>query len=308
MKSNRSQRALKRAGIACAMVALVFQLGCPGTPENDEFGSYEDTDERELYQEAQSALRTQNYSTAIDRLEVLESHFPFGSYAEQAKLDTIYAFFMQGDYASASEAATSFIDNHPQDRSVDYAYYMRGLCSYERNRGFFDRFLGAPEYTRDITNARTAFLEFSEFLEKFPNSLYAKDASLRMVYLRNSIARSELNIAMFYLTRSAYPAAIKRASGVIESFPTADVIPDALAILVESNYKLGLNDAANDSLRILKLNFPDYEGFNRAGELELDYAAQQQDRSFLSLISFNLLGREKAPPPLRVEFVPGESN
>ena len=279
---------------------LAIALLVPGCGTgNKEQADEEDTDEQELYREAQASIRSANYSTAVKRLELLESHFPFGSYAEQAKLDTIFSYFMQSDFESAAAAAESFIEAHPQHQNVDYAYYLKGLSSYESNRGFFDRLLGAPEYMRDVTNARRSFGEFKEFLERFPNSLYAKDAQLRMVHLRNIIARAEINIASFYLTRDAHVAALKRATAVVEEFPKADVVPDALAIMVEANHKLGLEDAADDSLRILTLNFPTYRGFNAEGDLILDYAGNYRDRSFLSMVSFGLLGKNNVPPPLR---------
>ena len=124
-----------------------------------------------------------------------------------------------------------------------------------------------------------------------------------MVHLRNIIARAEINVAVFYLARDANVAALKRASAVVEEFPQSDVVPDALAILVEANYKLGLEKAADDSLRILALNFPEYQGFNDEGELEIDYARKLRDQSFLSMITFGLLGRDRTPP-LRANSAP----
>ncbi len=279
------------------LVLSLAMSGC-GFSKKDK-GEELETDEQELYLEAQNSIRSANYSTAVGQLELLESHFPFGAYAEQAKLDTIFSYFMQSDFESAGAAAETFIEAHPQHQNVDYAYYLKGLASYESNRGFFDRFLGAPEYMRDVSNARRSFGEFKEFIEKFPNSLYAKDAQLRMVHLRNIIARSEISIAEFYLTRDANVAALKRASAVIEEFPKSDAVPDALAIMVEANHKLGLDKSADDSLRILTLNFPDYPGFNANGELVLDYASNLEDKSFLSMVSFGLLGNKPLPPPLR---------
>ena len=277
---------------------VISILGCGFGNKDEEDES--DANEQLLYEEAQQAIRSANYATAVEQLELLESHFPFGVYAEQAKLDSIFSYFMQSDFESARIAADGFIEAHPQHQNVDYAYYLKGLASYESNRTFFDRFLGSPEYTRDVSSARRSFAEFKEFLELFPNSLYAKDAQYRMIHLRNIIAEAELNIAVFYLSRDAYVAALNRATTVVEELPFANVIPNALAIMVEANYKLGLEDAADDALRILRLNFPDYKGFNRDGELVLDYASEMDDQNFLSMISFGLLGRKDVPPPLSV--------
>ena len=297
--SNRLNVPRATVSLGLLMSSVILLVGCAGNqiPDDPDLSLVSET---ELYDVSQRAMRSRNFATAVEKLELLESHFPFGPYAEQAKLDTIFSYFMQSDFQSAGAAADTFIRTHPQHQNVDYAYYLKGLSSYESNRTFFDRFLGAPEHLRDVSAARQSFTEFSELLMRFPNSLYAKDARLRMVHLRNIMARHEIEIAEFYLARDAYVAAMNRANGVVENFPNTEMIPDALAILVETNVKLGLEREANDALRVLRLNFPDYRGFNDEGDLVLDYARARQDRSFLNLLTFGILGREEIPPPLRV--------
>lgn len=270
-----------------------------GKKDNQDDASVEST-EQQLYERAQTALRVGNYLDGIERLESLESNFPFGRYAEQAQLELIYANFMRTNYDGAIASAERFINLHPQHTSVDYAYYMKGLSSFQRDRGFFDQLLGTPEALRDVSNARKAFLDFDAFLSKFPDSLYSKDAYLRMKYLRNVLAESELNIAFFYLRRDAWVSAANRARAVIEHFPQSSSVPDALAVLVETNYKLELYDASDDALKILALNFPDYPAFDEDGKLIIQNKIRNQDRSFVNIFTFGLLDRPKMPS--RLEF------
>ena len=260
-----------------------------------------DSRDKTLYDEAQWSLRNGDYASAIDRLELLESHFPFGRYAEQAQLELIYAHFMRTDYDTAVFVADRFISLHPQHQNADYAYYMRGLSNFQRDRGFFDRLLGTPEPLRDVTSARTAFAQFEELLTNFPNSYYAPDAQRRMFYLRNVLAEAELHVAYFYLHRDAWISAINRAREVIEHFPKSAVVPRALVVVIEANHKLGLEDAANDALEILALNFPDYEGFNDDGELVIRRPIRNKDRSLLNTITLGLLDRPKSAAVLKLE-------
>ena len=131
---------------------ILIVSGCGlGSKKQDE---EEDANDQLLYQEAQKSIRNANYATAVEQLELLESHFPFGAYAEQAKLDTIFSYFMQSDFESAAAAADSFIQSHPQHQNVDYAYYLKGLSSYESNRGFFDRFGMFPTLENHLVNSR----------------------------------------------------------------------------------------------------------------------------------------------------------
>lgn len=284
---------------------FVLLSGCAffgsGNKANDEDQQEGESRDKTLYDEAQLNLQNGDYTSAIERLELLEAHFPFGRYAEQAQLELIYAHFMSTDYDTAILAADRFINLHPQHQNADYAYYMKGLSNFQRDRGFFDRLLGTPEPLRDVTSARSAFAEFEELLTKFPNSMYSRDAQRRMHYLRNVLAEAELHVAYFYVRRDAWISAINRAREVIEHFPKSAVVPRALVVLIEANHKLGLEDAADDALEILALNFPEYEGFNDDGELVIRSTVRNKDRSFLNTITLGLLDRPKSAAVLKLE-------
>ncbi len=289
----------------CALIPFVGKRS--EDPQQDE----EDVSEQILYEHAQSSLLAGNYIDAIDRLELLESHFPFGRYAEQAQMELIYANFMRTDFDTSIVAADRFLNLHPQHPNADYAYYMKGLANYQRDRGFFDRLLGTPEPLRDVTSARQAFVDFENFLSLYPASIYAKDAQLRMIYLRNVLAESELNVALFYLRRDAWVSAITRARNIVENFPQSSAVPRALAVMVEANHKLELPEASNDALEVLALNFPDYSGFDENGNLVIEASARNSDRSFLNAVTFGILDRPErrgrvllTPPKLDVPLPP----
>lgn len=269
--------------------------------EQEEF----QTSEQILYQSAQDSLATGNYNFGAEKLQRLEARFPFGRYAEQAQLELIYAYYMSNTHDSAQSAADRFIRLHPQHPSVDYAYYMRGLTAYSGSRGMFERIFPSDQSMRDVTDARQAFVDFSEFLNRFPDSDYAKDAYHRMVYLRNLLAESEIDVASYYMTRDAWVAASNRAREVIENYSTTPSVPDALAILVECNYRLGLPDSANDALRVLAINYPDYRGFDDEGNLILEDAIKNRDRSWVNLMTFGLIDRPDVPPPIEIRHPEG---
>ncbi len=268
--------------------------------EDDEGEENMETSEQVLYRRAQSGLRTGNYTESITRLQRLEARFPFGRYAEQAQLELIYANHMTRDIDAAQAAANRFIRLHPQHPNVDYAYYMKGLTSLAMDRGSFSRFMKSDSARRDVSHLKQAFADFSELVTRYPRSEYAKDARQRMIHLRNVLAQSEVHIATYYLERGAYVAAANRARHVIENYPQTPAVPDALAVLVEANWKLGLADAANDALKVLALNFPDYPGFDEDGQLVLKNVVERRQRSWLNIATFGLLSRPDSPPPLKI--------
>lgn len=270
-------------------------------PDTGEQEIVEDeTSEQILYRRANTSLKTGNYSLGINRLQQLEARFPFGRYAEQGQLELIYAHYMSVDLESVEASADRFIRLHPQHPNIDYAYYMRGLAAFTGNRSVLDRFFGGEESRRDMSGAEVAFAYFSEFLNRFPDSEYAKDAHQRMVYLRNLLAQAEVDIASYYLSRDAHVAAANRARAVVENYSKTPSVPEALAILIESNYKLGLTEAANDSLRVLAMNYPDYRAFDENGNLVLEEAIANRDRSWINIMTFGLVDRPNVPPPLQI--------
>ena len=284
---------------ACAMAGA----GCAWMPfvgDDDEEDIEAETSEQALYRRAQAGLRSGNYKNSITRLQRLEARFPFGRYAEQAQLELIYANHMARDLDAAQSAAERFIRLHPQHPNVDYAYYMKGLTALAGDRSSSSRFMRTELSQRDVSNARQAFANFSELVNRYPASEYASDAQQRMIYLRNVLADAEVYVATYYLSRGAYVAAANRARHVIENYPQTQAVADALAVLVESNWKLDLEDAARDSLRVLALNFPDYRSFDDEGKLVLANVLERRRRSWLNVMTFGLLGRVDAPPPLEI--------
>ena len=81
-----------------------------------------------------------------------------------------------------------------------------------------------------------------------------------MEFLRNLLARYEINVANYYLDREAYLAAVNRGRYVVENYQQSPAVPDALAIMVQSYQLLGMRELANESLKVLKLNYPEYPG------------------------------------------------
>ena len=288
-----------------AAAATLSLSGCESLGNLWPFGDDEDeevaeTSEQVLYRSAQSSLRSGNYTSAIAKLDALETRFPFGSYAEQAQLELIYAQFMAYDQDAAIRAADRFIRLHPQHANVDYAYYLRGLAQFESGRGYIDRIAAAEVANRDMSTVEAAFADFNQLVLRYPNSSYAPDAQQRMIYLRNLLAEAELAIADFYMRRGGFIAAANRARYVVENYPGAPATPDALVIIIEANHRLGLTDTANDALRILAANYPNHSGFDNQGNFLLEEVVRNRDRSWVNILTFGLLDRPAAPPPIQI--------
>jgi outer membrane protein assembly factor BamD len=207
-----------------------------------------------LYAEASSELDSSNYARAIEYYEKLEARYPFGRYAMQSQLDIAYAHYRADEPEAAIAAADRFIKLYPQNPYVDYAYYLKGLVNYNRSVGFLDRYIPIDASQRDPGSALDAFVDFSVLVERFPDSRYAEDARQRMLYLRNNLAKHEVNVARYYMRRGAYLAAANRANYVIERFQRTSAVESALEVLIDAYTALGKRELAADAKRVLDLN------------------------------------------------------
>lgn len=244
--------------------------------------------EKQYYESAQKSMRSGNFTKAAEDLEALESHYPVGAYTEQAQLDLIYARFRHVDYAGSSAAADRFIRLHPNHAQVDYALYLKGLADFEADRDALARFMPVKGHARDLGNRIEAFQSFRELLTRFPHSSYGPDARARMTWIRNQLAASELHVARLYARKKAYVSCLNRTRYVVENFPGAPQVPDALVLQAWAYGKLGMPELAAQSRELLKASYPDYKGEDQLTREIID----NDTRSLLNVVTFGLLGND----------------
>ncbi|WP_312342347.1 outer membrane protein assembly factor BamD [Stutzerimonas nitrititolerans] len=254
----------------------------------------ENLGETELYQQAQADLDNKSYTSAITKLKTLESRYPFGRFAEQAQLELIYAYYRNMEPEAARSSAERFIRLHPQHPNVDYAYYLKGLASFDQDRGLLARFLPLDMTKRDPGAARDSFNEFAQLTTRYPNSRYAPDAKARMVYLRNLLAANEIHVAHYYLKRQAYVAAANRGRYVVENFQGTPSVGDGLAVMTEAYQRLKLDDLAASSLETLTLNYPEHASLENGKFVPLEQEAD--NRGWLSRATLGLIESDVEPP------------
>ncbi len=209
----------------------------------------------QFYQRARDELDKGNYLTAIEYYETLESRFPFGKYATQAQIDVAYAYFKFDEPDSAISAIDRFIKLHPRHPSVDYAYYLKGLVNFERGGTVLDIFSERDLSAYDKNLLTTAYNDFRLLVQRFPESRYVADARKRMIYLRNELARADLNIAEHYASRRAWVAVANRTGYILQHFQGTPSIRRALELQLEAYRALELDTLARDTERIIELNY-----------------------------------------------------
>jgi len=215
-----------------------------------------------IYQKGAEKMTDKDYEKAIGYFRKLESRYPHGVYATQAQLEIAYAHYKKQEPVLAVAAADRFIKLHPNHQNVDYAYYLKGIAIFS-DRGIIEKLTKQQVSDRDPRALRDSFMTFKDLVTRYPKSRYVKDATMRMVYLANSLSDHELHVARYYMKRQAYLAAVNRTKYVLENYPNSPGIEEALVVQISAYDLLGLDDLKNDTIRVLKTNYPQSVMFNQ---------------------------------------------
>jgi len=237
-----------------ALILLLTLTACGLFPSPEEYKNSKAESVEVMYADAKEEMENKNYEKAVKDFEALQSRYPYGRYAQQAQLETAYAYFKQNEPESALAAADRFIKQFPNNPHVDYAYYLKGLINFNEDLGLLGSIVKQDLSERDPNAARDAFDAFKELVTRFPDSKYADDSRLRMQYLINALARHEIHVASYYLRRGAYVAAANRAKGVLTDYPQTPATRDALQVMVQAYDALDMKDLRDDAQRVLDQN------------------------------------------------------
>ncbi|MDA3919273.1 MAG: outer membrane protein assembly factor BamD [Salinisphaera sp.] len=258
---------MRKMILALGVIVILGITGCASDKGIDESGyskvplvnregkKLDSADAKRLYESGRDFLTHGQPSKALPLYAEVQARFPFSKYAVQSAVDTVAADYDATDYNQAVDAADQFIKQRPRNPDVPYVYYMRGMSNFKRDNGGL---LGSPPDKRNVAYLKQAFSDFSLLTKNYPDSVYAKDAQLHMIDIRNRVAAFNLGIAEYYLRRHAYVAASRRAQDIITKYQGSDSVPRALEIMEESYAHLELPDLAEDTRAILQTSYPNY--------------------------------------------------
>jgi outer membrane protein assembly factor BamD len=234
-----------------AAAGLLLVLAACGGSKTDV---YVEKPVDDLYNKAMDALVEENYTTAANQFDQVESQHPYSVWATKAQLMQIYAQYEAGGYNDAVIAADRFIQLHPGNRDVAYAYYLKAICYY----------MQIVDVGRDQKLTELALKALDDVVRRFPDSKYARDAKLKLDFTRDHLAGKEMEIGRYYLKRGEYLAAMNRFKRVVDNYQTTTHIPEALERLVECDLALGLNKEAKENAAVLGYNYPGSQWYRDA--------------------------------------------
>jgi outer membrane protein assembly factor BamD len=248
------------------LATLVLLNACAGDKKEEDLPPDEPVET--LYIKGTDALDRGEYKDAAKQFAEVDRQHPYSQWATRAQLMEAYADYQNLDYDEAIKALDQFIELHPGNSDVGYAYYLRALSNYER----------ISDVRRDQTSAREAMKGLQDVISRFPDTDYAKDAVLKIALITDHLAGAEMEVGRFYLNQHLYISAIGRFKTVINKYQTTSHVPEALERLVECYVALGIFDEAKKNAAVLGYNFPGSDWYQNAYDLLKSHGVVMPDK------------------------------
>lgn len=249
-KLNTGKIYMKINLIAAIALALFTLTGCKNKKIDDETVLPSVL----LYNTGKEYLEKGDYKKAAEEFEKVYYQHPGATITPQAELMEAYSLFLAGRYEDAIDVLNIFVQIHPMNEDIAYAYYLRGLSEYMQ--------ISRSEIDQSPTERAKS--SFSELITRYPNTKYAIDAQLKMDLIEDHLAGNEMYTGRYYLIIHNPIAAITRFQNVINNYSTTSQTPEALYRMVEAFLMLGLKDEAVKYASVLGYNYNNSKWYKRA--------------------------------------------
>src|SRR5262249_37566729 len=218
-----------------------------GTSDRDDKDiQYVERPVDQIYKAAWKSIHDGDWDTAAKQFDEVERQHPYSVWARRAMLMSAFCYYQANKYPDAISAADSYIALHPGSHEVAYAFYLKAISLYEQ----------IVDVGRDQTNTEAALVALQDVVQRFPDTEYARDATLKIDLTIDHIAGKEMAVGRYYLQRGDYIGAINRFRIVVEQYQRTTQIAEALERLTEAYYALGIYREAKTAAAVLGTNYP----------------------------------------------------
>ena len=250
-------RAFRRAFFALAASATLILGGCESlglggsgdtaaNDDNKDAEQYQDMPVEQIYDKAWKLIDEDDWVNAAKQFAEVERQHPYSVWARRAMLMSAYCYYEANHYSEAISTADDYISLHPGSKEVAYAFYLKSISLYEQ----------IVDVGRDQTNTEQALVALQDVVQRFPDTEYARDATLKIDLTLDHLAGKEMEVGRYYLMRRDYIGAINRFKVVVEQYQRTSQIAEALERLTEAYYAMGIYSEAQTAAAVLGANYP----------------------------------------------------
>ena len=208
----------------------------------------------EAYQKGKDFLEEGDVLYAAKKFNEAEVLFPQSVWAPKSALMAAYSYYTQDYYGDAIAELERFLKVYPQNKNLDYAYYLLGISYYEQ----------IVDEKKDLQSIIKAKQYFEIVIKDYSTTNYAQDAEFKINFINDTLAAKEMYIGRYYFDKKKWIPAINRFKTVINVHETTIYAQEALHRLVEVHYILGLKDEAKKYANLLGYNYQSSEWYEKS--------------------------------------------
>jgi outer membrane protein assembly factor BamD len=233
----------------CAVLSVLTLSGCSifgGSDDKPKEAVYLERPIDQIYSDAWKKVQNGSWEDAAKQFAEVERQHPYSVWARRASLMSAFCYYQANKYTDAVSAADEYISLHPGSKEVAYAFYLKAVSLYEQ----------IVDVGRDQSNTEAALVALQDVVQRFPDSEYARDATLKIDLTLDHLAGKEMEVGRYYLHQGDYIGAINRFRVVVEQYQRTSQIAEALERLTEAYYALGITKEAQTAAAVLGANYP----------------------------------------------------
>ena len=222
----------------------------------------------EVYQEGITSLEDGDALLAAKKFNEVEVLFPQSLWAPKSALMAAYAYYSRDYYKDSIAELERFLKVYPQNKNLNYVYYLLGICHYEQ----------IVDEKKDLQSIIKAKEYFEIVIKNYPKTDYALDSDFKLDLINDTLATKEMYIARYYFDKKKWIPAINRFKTVVDMYETTIYAEEALHRLVEVYYIIGLIDEAKKYAMLLGYNYQSSQWYEQSYSL-FDKKYKKVDKS-----------------------------
>ena len=250
---------------------IIFVILTSCSSENKKISIIEKSDLElqmiDAYKEGYEELERGDVIYAAKKFNEAELLYPQSKWASKAVLLSAYAYYSQNYYDRSIQELERFIKKYPNHKNMDYAYFLLAMCYYEN----------IIDEKKDLGPLLLSQQKFEFILKNYPDTDFAQDAKFKIDLIQDVLASKEMYIGKYYLKKGKWVAAINRFKTILDKYETTIYVEEALHRLVETNYKIGLEDEAKKYANLLGYNYQSSQWYEQSYKIfNKDYKASYE--------------------------------
>lgn len=206
------------------------------------------------YEAALKAYFDKDWEEAALLFKEVKRKYGYSRYARLADLRLADIEYKQEKFAEAITAYKGFVHDYPNDPEVPYARFRVAKALFEQSS---PTLLLPPLEERDLASVHEAYDAIRAFLGDYPNYKRARELDYMLEMVSGLLARHELYVARFYLTRGNFQAAVARCQYALRTYEGSGLEAEAMVLLGETYLKMKKRKKARAVLRQMLSLYPD---------------------------------------------------